>query len=185
MKRFFLCLTALFLAVPGLSAQSSPATVATSTDSTDLQQFQKVEDAWSLAINHRDQYGLETALSPLFVDIASDGEVTTRNQQIAQLLRAEDKTLHIDLKVITVRMLGDLAVVNGSYALHHRQGSAEVEEKGVYTHLFQRLHGNWICLNAQRTALRDEIDPKSGKSAKSPKKQSTAEMPFHIPLINK
>jgi len=49
-------------------------------------EFQKIEDAWSTAINLRDQYGLELVLSPLFVDVSAGGDITTRNQQLAQRL---------------------------------------------------------------------------------------------------
>ena len=80
-------------------------------------------------------------LSPLFVDVAASGDITTRNQQLAQVITGEDKTLHLTQKVITVRMLGDIAVANGTYTLHHKVNSAEVDEKGVFTHVFERLRG--------------------------------------------
>ena len=155
------------------------AGVAT-TDAPEVAQFQKVEDSWALSVNNRDQYGLELALSPLFVDIAASGDVTTRNQQIAQLINGTDKSLHIDQKVITVRTLGDVAVVNGTYTLHHKNANGNaVDEKGVYTHVFQRVHNNWLCINAQRTTLREDAP------GQKQKKKSDAELPFHIPLFSK
>jgi len=117
-------------------------------------------------------------LSPVFVDISAAGDITTRNQQLAMIIAGEDKTLHIDQRVITVRMLGDTAVANGTYVLHHKVGSSEADEKGVFTHVFTRTHGGWLCINSQRTVLRADT---SGKS----KKQSNAELPFHVPLFGK
>ena|ERR1035437_10246959 len=160
-----------------------PASVAaqpavTSAESPEIREFQKIEDAWSIAINQRDQYGLELVLSPLFVDVSAGGDITTRNQQLAQLITGEDKTVHLDQRVITVRMLGDIAVANGTYVLHHKARSAQVEEKGVFTHVFERSRGGWLCINSQRTVLREDSNAK-------PKKQSGAEMPFHIPLFTK
>ena len=67
------------------------------------------------------------------------GDVTTRNQQVAQVISGEDKTLYLTQKVITVRMLGDIAVANGTYTLHHKVNSAQVDEKGVFTHVFERV----------------------------------------------
>src|SRR5437879_1903391 len=69
-----------------------PASVATSDVGPQVKEFQKVEDTWSNAINSRDQYGLELVLSPLFVDVSAGGDITTRNQQLAQLITGEDKT---------------------------------------------------------------------------------------------
>jgi len=155
-------------AAPGVTSAASP----------DVQSFQKVEDAWAEAVNQRDQYALELVLSPLFVDVSATGEITTRNQQLVQVMDIEDKTLHLEQKVITVRLIGEIAVANGTYMLHHKAGSSSVDEKGVFTHVFERGRSGWLCINSQRTMLRTDA---TGK----PKKPSNAEMPFHIPLFSK
>src|ERR1700733_12800505 len=152
---------------------------ATSAESPEIREFQKIEDSWATAINDRDQYGLELVLSPLFVDVSASGDITTRNQQVAQVINGEDKTLHLDQRVVTVRLLGDIAVTNGTYALHHKVGAAEANEKGIFTHVYERSHGGWLCINSQRTVLRED------SSAPKQKKQSNAELPFHIPLFSK
>jgi hypothetical protein len=77
-----------------------------------------------------------------------------------------------------VRLLGDIAVANGTYTLHHKVNAAEVDEKGVFTHVFERVRGGWLCINSQRTALRQDANSKQ-------KKPSTAEEPFHIPFFSK
>ena len=184
MNRFSICFAA-FLFIGSIAFAQNPAPVAasvpasvTSAESSAVPQFQKIEDSWSTAINVHDQYGLELVLSPLFVDVSAAGDITTRNQQVAQVITGEDKTLHLDQRVVTVRMLGDVAVANGTYALHHKVSSGEVNEKGIFTHVFERTHGGWLCINSQRTVLREDSNAK-------PKKQSAAEMPFHIPLFSK
>ena len=48
---------------------------------------------------------LELVLSPLFVDVSATGDITTRNQQLAQLITGEDKTMHLEQRAITVRLL--------------------------------------------------------------------------------
>jgi ketosteroid isomerase-like protein len=188
MTRFATCLSALLIlccaAVAQTAASDSPAAPATvqpavtSAESPEVRSFQKIEDSWSNAVNQHDQYALELVLSPLFVDVSASGDITTRNQQLAQVITGEDKTQHIEQRVVTVRMLGDISVANGTYALHHRVGSAQVDEKGVFTQVFERLHGNWVCINSQRTLLREDSNVKQ-------KKQSNAEMPFHFPLFGK
>jgi ketosteroid isomerase-like protein len=191
MKLFSIALFAGFaLFSSSLLAQSSegsaaPAaakgSTATSAESPEIRELQKVEDSWTTALNQRDQYGLELVLSPLFVNVSATGDITTRNQQIVALINQEDKAATTDARVITVRMLGDVAVANGTYSLTHKLNGGMVEEKGVFTHVFQRVHGNWVCLNAQRTMLREEA-PGKAKKAKS---DSKAELPFHIPLFSK
>jgi ketosteroid isomerase-like protein len=188
MIRRLACSALVLIASSVVLAQNSPQPAASpapqvagvaSAAGPEVVEFQKVEDSWSTSVNTRDQYGLELVLSPLFVDIAASGDVTTRNQQLAQVINGEDKTLHMEWRVITVRMLGDVAVVNGTYVLHHKGASGPVDEKGVFTHVFQRVHNSWLCINAQRTVLRED-----GPQPKQ-KKKSDAEMPFHIPIFSK
>ena len=182
MIRFSACFSAVILPCLALAQTPNPPQSAvrapvTSTAAPDLQQFQKIEDSWDDAVNRRDQYSLENVLSPLFLDVSASGDITTRNQQLAFIIATDDKSLHLEQKVITVRMLGDTAVANGTYVLHHRGTSGQVDEKGVFTHVFERAHNNWVCVNSQRTVLRED-GPKG-------KKQSNAELPFHIPIFGK
>ena len=182
MNRMTACFTALlfpcfaFAQAPSTAPAPAQAPV-TSTAAPEIAQFQKIEDAWDQAVNRRDQYGLENVLSPLFLDVSGSGDITTRNQQLAFIIATEDKSLHLEQKVITVRMLGDTAVANGTYTLHHRGTSGEINEKGVFTHVFERSHNGWLCINSQRTVLKED----GGKG----KKKSDAELPFHIPIFGK
>jgi ketosteroid isomerase-like protein len=177
------CFSALLFSCCAAFSQSQTATPTVngvaSTDKPEIAAIQKAEDSWSLAVNNRDQYGIELALSPLFVGVDANGSVTMRNQQVAELINGDDKTLHLDQKVVTVRMLGDVAVANGTYTLHHKGASGPIDEKGVFTHVFQRVHNNWYCINSQRTLLRED-----GPQSKT-KKKSDAELPFHIPIFSK
>jgi ketosteroid isomerase-like protein len=158
---------------------ATPTSAVTTDVGPQVKEFQKIEDSWSNAINARDQYGLELVLSPLFVDVSATGDITTRNQQLAQLITGEDKTMHLEQRVITVRLLGDTAVANGTYVFHHKAASGQVDEKGVFTHVFERMRGGWVCVNSQRTLLREDAAGKKKRQA------SDAEMPFHIPLFSK
>src|SRR5208337_5537548 len=87
MTRFVACVSAFLLSCCAAAAQNpAPASASvqpnvTSAESPAIRDFQKVEDAWSEAVNQRDQYGLELVLSPLFVDVSATGDITTRNQQ--------------------------------------------------------------------------------------------------------
>ncbi|WP_158750779.1 nuclear transport factor 2 family protein [Acidobacterium sp. S8] len=183
MTRFPLFLIVLCAPAALLSAQSSvavtPAT-ANASQSVEIKEMQKLEDQWSDAIVKRDQYGLELLLSPLYVGISAGGEVTTRNQQIAQLFQKTTDPLTMEQRVISARMLGDVAVVNGTYITRRKTGSDTIEERGIFTHVYQRVRSNWLCINSQRTIVAEE-SPSKQKAAK----KSNAELPFHVPFISK
>jgi hypothetical protein len=182
MKSPFLAgLGVLSLSYAAVFAQAPASTApVTSAETPEIRELQKVEDSWSDALNKRDQYGLELVLSPLFVNVSANGDITTRNQQVVSLINQDDKTATTEARVITV--LGDVAVANGTYTYGHKVNGTQVEEKGVFTHVFQRQHGNWVCLNAQRTLLREEAPSAKARKVKS---KSDADLPFHIPLFSK
>jgi hypothetical protein len=186
MSRLFAAVSAALLACPAAFAQYAPAAVsatsaATSTDSAAISQFQAIEDKWSQAENKHDQFGLDLVLSPLLVNVSENGDITSHNQQIAQALTNQDKMYFLNQKVITVRMLGDVAVVNGTYLLRHHVQEKLVTDKGVFTHVFQRQRGGWMCVNAQRTMVSQASDMRNGKE----KESSANSHPFHIPLFGK
>lgn len=184
MKHLVFAALALFACSGSAFSQNAVTTAPiTSAETPDIRELQKVEDSWSIALNQRDQYGLELVLSPLFVNVSSTGDISTRNQQVVSLINQEDKTATTEQRVITVRMLGDVAVANGTYSYTHKVNGNVVDEKGVFTHVFQRLRGNWVCLNAQRTLLRSDAPTKV--KTKTAKTKNDGDLPFHIPLFSK
>jgi len=187
MKQMFIRITLFSLALCTLAGSSfaqvavTPAT-ANASQSVEIKEMQKLEDQWSDAIVKRDQYGLELLLSPLYVGISASGEVSTRNQQIALLFSKTTDPLTMEQRVISARLLGDVAVVNGTYITRRKNGSDTLEERGIFTHVYQRVRSNWLCINSQRTVVAEESGAKQ-KVANA--KKSSADLPFHVPFLYK
>jgi hypothetical protein len=151
--------------VIGLAARQSSAQQGSGVQaslSTDNQIFQTIEDRWGEAINKRNQYALEQVLSPELIDISAIGAVTTRNQQIAMLFGKDTEPLSLNQRVSNVRTFGDLAVVIGTYGEKRRVNGKLMGLNGMFTHVFQNVHGNWLCVSAQRT-LPVETVPQKGR----------------------
>ena len=124
--------------------------------------FQKVEDAWSAAINNHDQFALENILSAQFVGISAQGNVTNRDQQVALLFNKEKAPALIDQHVASVRTFAgingaNIAVVNGTYALQTKSGRDLDDEQGIFTHIYLHTRTAWVCINAQRTVVVDKV----------------------------
>ncbi len=187
MNKMFIRTSLSFFALctfAGTSFAQSPVTVtpatANASQSVEIKEMQKLEDQWSDAIVKRDQYGLELLLSPLYVGISANGEVSTRNQQITLLFNKTTDPLTMEQRVISARMLGDVAVVNGTYIMRRKNGSDTLEERGIFTHVYQRVRSNWLCINSQRTVVAEESGAKQKVS-----KKSNADLPFHVPFLFK
>lgn len=146
-----------------------------------VKEFQGYEDQWSTAVVKADQYTMEYLLSPLYVDISATGDVTTRNQQIALLFDKGAEPVSMEQRVVSVREFGDTAIVSGTYIIKFRLNGKDREQRGVFTHIYERAHNHWACVNAQRTAV---VDTAPGKPQKV-QERSDAAMPFHIPFFHK
>ena len=108
MNKMFIRTSLSFFALctfAGTSFAQSPVTVtpatANASQSVEIKEMQKLEDQWSDAIVKRDQYGLELLLSPLYVGISANGEVSTRNQQITLLFNKTTDPLTMEQRVIS------------------------------------------------------------------------------------
>lgn len=154
--------------------------------SPEIAAMQQVEDSWDAAVSKHDQFALENLLARDYVGISAEGDVTTRNQQISHLFVAGAEPVLLTQKVIGARVLGDVAVVNGTYVMEWQGASDQrkVAEKGIYTHVFRKNSaGNWQCINSQRTVVATDEERK--KKAAAPASKSSAALPLHIPLIYK
>jgi hypothetical protein len=169
------------LLVIGVSAGAQQAGKATTPPA--FREMQQVEDRWDDAVTKRDQYGLELVLAPQFIGISASGDVTTRNQQIANLFVKGAVPAALEQKVISVRFVGEVAIVNGTYVMTWKTEKGPLLEKGIYSHVFEHVRNSWLCLNSQRTVVAEDIKKTVQEKPKSSK--GSAALPMHIPLIYK
>ena len=182
----------LGLIVAGIMALGAGAAQAQSAPGqpTAVVQFQGLEDKWSVALAQKDQFALENLLLPGMVNISAGAEISTRNQLIANTLAGLPEPLvSVEQKVVNVRVVSDVAVVEGTYVLRLKEGDRVRDERGVFTHVWERARNTWGCVSAQRTAVVDQVEGRGATRASARdtqgQKKSSAEAPFHIPLIYK
>jgi hypothetical protein len=174
---------ALCLSLPAAGAAAQQAAKASAAP-PEFKEMQQVEDRWNDAVTKRDQYALELVLAPQFIGISATGDVTTRNQQIARLFVKGEEPDSLSQKVVSVRFVGDVAIVNGTYVMSWKTDKGPVLEKGIFSHVFEHVRTNWLCLNSQRTVVAE--DSKRAATPEKPKsKRTDAQLPVHIPLIYK
>lgn len=179
-KSLLLALCAFALCGAAARAQQAQSVAPGQTQPPEVKEFQGYEDQWSNAIVKADQYTMEYLLSPLYVDISAAGDVTTRNQQIALLFDKGTEPVSMQQRVVSVRTFGDTAVVSGTYIMKLHLNGKDREERGIFTHIYERSHNHWACVNAQRTAV---VDLAPGKQ--KAQQRSEAAEPFHIPFFHK
>jgi hypothetical protein len=176
-------ITAFLVLALTMSVQAQQAAKTTAAPPA-FREMQQVEDRWAAAVTKRDQYGLELVLAPEFIGISASGDVATRNQQIAHLLVKNAGPDSLEQKVVSVRFVGEVAIVNGTYVMSWKGEKGPVLEKGIFSHVFEHVRNNWLCLNSQRTVVAEEAKGEAAKE-KPKAKRSDAELPMHIPLVYK
>ena len=76
-------------------------------------------------------------------------------------------------------MLGDIAVANGTYTLHHKVNRPEVEKRACSPTYSS------ACATAGCASTRSAPQLREDAIGHEAKKQSTAEEPFHIPFFSR
>ena len=177
MRSLFITLCLILPSVISAAQQAAKTGAA----SPEVREIQQVEDRWDGAITKRDQYALELVMAPQFIGISASGDVVTRNQQIAHLLVKNSGPQSLEQKVVSVRLVGDVAIVNGTYVMTWKGERGPILEKGIFSHVFEHVRNNWLCLNSQRTVVAEENMGVVKEKAKA--KSSDAELPMHVPLV--
>jgi hypothetical protein len=173
------------MSLSGATARAQQTTKANANPTPPaFREMQQVEDRWATAVTKRDQYALELVLAPQYIGISASGDVATRNQQIAHLFVKNSGPDSLQQKVISVRFVGDVAIVNGTYVMSWKGEKGPVLEKGIFSHVFEHVRDNWLCLNSQRTVVAEENKGEASKE-KPKAKRSDAELPLHVPLVYK
>jgi hypothetical protein len=178
MKRFLFSLITFAFVAPGLAARPMHAQQPTQQP-PQITEFQKIEDRWSTALVKQDQFTLETILSPTFINISSAGETTTRNQEVANMFeKGVAQAVTMEQRVVNVRIIEDVALVDGTYIERTKLNGVQHEERGIYTHVYQHVREVWVCVQSQSTAIVEQGDQKR----KSRKDRSRADLPFRSPI---
>lgn len=166
-----------------------PLAGSTSQMSQQVAEFQGVVDRWDDAVNQRDQYGLELVLAPQYIDISDSGDVTNRDQQISEMVMQDAPRYTLTQKVVSVRVLGDVSVVNGTYDRAY-QGSrlSRIKPKdiqGVFSQVYVRARNTWECINSQRTIIHVPTDKSKKKSKRDSREKPLGhDLGFHFPSLH-
>jgi ketosteroid isomerase-like protein len=168
--------TRIFVAaLLGAMALSSAGVARADDNAADVAKIRQIETDWAAALVKKDQYALDLALSPTYVDISASGEVSTKNQQIAHLYSPSYGVLAYEETLTSIRVMGETAIAQGTYTQRRKWGSDVQEERGVFTHVYARSRETWQCINGQRTIVREQVGPPRSADKKG-------ELPFHIPF---
>lgn len=119
-------------------------------DSDTAAQLKGIEARWIEAEVHGDAAYLDTILAPDFTYTNPNAQVLNRAQLIDAVKSGKAKLESGSVGDMTVRVYGDVAVVNGTYT---QREAGKASDVGRFTDTFVRKNGSWLAV-ATHSSLR-------------------------------
>jgi len=128
-----------------LAAQAGPATAEDSV--------RALEEARGQALIHADTAALSSMVAPDFTEVSRLGTLRTRADNIRDIASGDLKLLTIRYDSLTVRIYGDVAVLQGIADNTGTFHGFPFRGKIRYTRVFVRREGRWQAVTMQQTAM--------------------------------
>ncbi|NID16367.1 nuclear transport factor 2 family protein [Luteibacter yeojuensis] len=137
------------LSFPALLFAAAPASAS---GKDDVQQILKAESAICAAYQNEDADWLEKHLDPTFTLTSSNGKVTTRADEVADL-RSGTKYDVFRNRDSKVRVYGDAAVVTGTTRVEGQSDGKPYALDFQFTDTYVRKAGKWVLVASHASRL--------------------------------
>jgi len=137
-----------------MACSFAAATLATASfAATPADELVAREASWSKAMVAKDMDALKDIIAPDWIGQNQSGKQTTRAQLLESIASGEDKATSMTNHDVHVRIVGDLAIVQGmdTEVSTHKGASSS----GTYSWMdvFQKRGGKWVAIASQNTPL--------------------------------
>ena len=144
---FAICIGALALA--DTRARANPAiTEGESTADT----VKQLERDWAEAVKAGDSDKVAGILAEDWIEFSNDGRRLTKEQFIGRVKSGRVKVESIEFGPLDVKVLGDVAVVQGSHAEETTTNGRSTSEEVIWMDVFAKRDGKWVVVRSQSAA---------------------------------
>jgi len=148
---FAICIGALALA----DARARTDTVGTEGEST-ADTVKQLERDWAFAAKAGDVDKVDRILGDDWIEFSNDGRKLTKEQFIASVKNGRVKVESIELGPLEVKVLGDVAVVQGSHVQKTTTNGRSTSAEVVWMDVFAKRDGKWVVVRSE-SAPRTEV----------------------------
>ena len=149
-----ICIGAIALA-DTRALTNTPKTESASTAET----LKQPERDWAGAMKTGDSALIGRILGDDWVEVSNDGRKLTKEQVIAGVKSGPVKVESIEFGPMDVKVLGDVAVVQGSHVETSTTNGQRVSGEVVWMDVFANRNGKWVVVRSQ-SAARVESAPR-------------------------
>ena len=114
--------------------------------------LKQLERDWAVAIKAGDGEQVGRILGDDWVEVSNDGRKLTKEQLIAGVNSGRVKVESIEFGPMDVKVLGDVAVVQGSHVAKSTANGQRISGEVVWMDVFANRDGNWVVIRSQSAA---------------------------------
>jgi ketosteroid isomerase-like protein len=136
----------------GLALADTPAPQAKGPSVS--QSLKQLEQDWSDAMKAADTDKLGAIVADDWVGIAYDGKMITKKSIMAEVKAGKDKTDSIEMGPMDVKVIGNVAVVQGSDTEKSSMDGKDTSGKWVWMDVFVKRDGKWVAVRSQSAMVK-------------------------------
>jgi ketosteroid isomerase-like protein len=111
-----------------------------------------LEHMWNEAQVNRDSRALQSLIADRFVNTEYDGDVSDREQFLADIRDPQFKPAFVNIQDLKVNFYRDTAIVTGIYRAKGEYNGKPYDHTGRFTDTWVREDSKWLCV-ASHTSL--------------------------------
>jgi ketosteroid isomerase-like protein len=130
----------------------SVAQVSTPGDDSQSAKLIILEHMWNEAQVNRDSQALQALIADRFTNTEYDGEVSDRQQFLADIRDPQYKPASVNIQDLKVNFYPETAIVTGIYHTKGSYNGKPYDHVGRFTDTWVHDEGKWLCV-ASHTSL--------------------------------
>jgi hypothetical protein len=144
-------LLTVFIGTLALADTQSPKSVVTPRGECTAEILKSLERDWSHAEQVGDRGKIGQILADDWTGVNTEGSKLTKEQLIARLNTGRVTTNSVELGPMEVKVLGDVAVVQGSVFEKSATNGTFSSGEMVWMDVFMKRDGKWVAVRSQST----------------------------------
>jgi len=139
----------LLLLCAGAGLAFAQMQTAPADRSSVAQALTQTEHDWFVAMVANDQVKLDQIVADDWAGLGPDGTTTTKNAYLAEIQSGTLKINSFQMGPLDVKVVGDVAVVQGSDTESSFYQGKDSSGKWIWTDVFARRNGKWVAVRSQ------------------------------------
>lgn len=156
MKRTLGALLTLGICALALAdAPTPPASTGAQAEST-AATLRRLEHDWILAMQAGDAERIGGILADDWIEVSGDGRKVNKERLLAGIKSGQVKVESIELGPLDVKVLGDVAVVQGSHVEKSTMNGERTSVEVIWMDVLANRGGKWVVVRSQSSSRSQE-----------------------------